>query len=210
MFSARPLVPYTLIAFVGIFIAACSTQEEPAHKMISDIESAVTAASADASTYIPDQWVDVQKKLGALKASYDKKDYQAVVSGAPPVMSEAQSLESMAIARKNAVAKSLSDSWTALSNTLPGHANAIEERIEFLGKPVNRTLAGGVDLDAARSGFTEAVALWSKAKAAFSVGNMNEAVTTAKTVNSKLDGLAASLKLNFSEPAAVQDTTPVG
>jgi hypothetical protein len=203
-----PLRQYALVALLGMAVAACANQKDPAQKMISDIEAAVKAASPDASTYVPDQLVDVQTKLGTLKASFDKQDYKSVISAAPPVMSEAQSLASAAAAKKQALAKSLNDSWTTLSNTLPADANAIQGRIEFLSRPVNRKLAGGVDLDAATSGLADATSLWSKAKAAFAGGNLDEAVTMAKTAKSKLDGLAASLKLDFKEPAAVQDTSP--
>jgi hypothetical protein len=65
-----------------------------------------------------------------------------------------------------------------------------------------------VDLDAARSGLGDATTLWSTAQAAFSSGRLDEAVTTANGVKIKLQGLAASMKLDFKEPAAVQDTSP--
>jgi hypothetical protein len=46
------------------------------------------------------------------------------------------------------------------------------------------------------------MATWSKAQAAFATGNMDEAVTTAQDVNSKVQAVASSLKLDLSAPPA--------
>jgi hypothetical protein len=120
MLSTNPFRQYALISIVGIMLAACSSQKDPAQKMINDIEAAVNAAAADAAKYVPDQMVDVQNEFGELKASFDKKDYRAVVSGAPPVMSAAQSLASATAAKKDQVTKGLNDEWTAFASALPG------------------------------------------------------------------------------------------
>jgi hypothetical protein len=191
---------YALISMATIMLAACAGQKEPAQKLIGDIESTVTAASPEAAKYVPDQLTDVQTKLGDLKASFDKQDYAAVVTGAPAVLSAAQALATAAAAKKDEVLKALNDEWTGLAGSLPGAVTAIQSRIDFLSKKANKKAASGIDLDAAKAGLTDATSLWSKAQAAFASSNMDEAVSTAKDVKAKITALAASLKLDL--PAA--------
>ncbi|HXA35126.1 MAG TPA: hypothetical protein VNW26_02235 [Steroidobacteraceae bacterium] len=194
---------YALISTAAIILAACAGQKEPAQKLIGNIEATVTAASAEAAKYVPDQLADVQSKLGALKASFDKQDYAAVVTGAPALLGEAQGLATAAAAKKDEILKALNEQWTTLAGTLPGEVTAIQSRIDLLSKKSSKKMAAGIDLAAAKSGLADASSLWSKAQAAFASGNMDEAVNTAKEVKSKADALAASLKLDLpAAPAA--------
>jgi hypothetical protein len=192
---------------VIVLLAACSDQKAPAAKMIQDIETQVNAAASDAAQYVPDQLKDVQTHLGELKADFDKKDYKKVISAAPPVMSAAQALGSAATAKKDLIIKGLNDEWLELAGELPNHTGLIQSRIDYLSKREHKDLASGVDLDAAKSSLGQAIMLWTKAQASFAAGNLLEAVTVAKTAKTNLDALAASMKLNFAQPAAVKDTS---
>ena len=191
-----------LISMAAIVLAACAGQKEPAQKLIGDIQSTVTAASAEAAKYVPDQLADVQSKLAALKASFDKQDYAAVVTGAPSVLSAAQALATSAAAKKDEVVKEANDQWSAMAEALPRDITAIQNRIELLSKKSSRKMAAGIDVKEAKSSLDDASSLWSKAQAAFAGGNLDEAVTTAKDVKGKIDAVATTLKLDLAAPAA--------
>jgi hypothetical protein len=200
--SSQQVRRIALMSLAGILLAACANQKEPAQKAIVDIEATVAGASADAQKYVPDQLSEVQGKLADLTAAYDKQDYAAVVAGAPAVMTEAQGLASAAAAKKDETMKALNDQWTNLSASLPATVTAIQSRIDSLSKKTSKKAATGIDLAAAKSALSDASALWSKAQAAFATGNLDEAVSTAKDVKSKLDALTATLKMDAAAPAA--------
>jgi len=193
---------YAWIAFAALLLAACANQMEPAQRSISDIEAALSMAASDAAKYVPDQLTDVRRELGDLRATFDRQDYAGVLKTAPAVMERAQGLASQAKAKKAELAQALSGQWTELAARLPGYLTTIQSRIEFLAKKSSRKMAAGIDLDAARGSLSEDSSVWSKAQAAFATGNLGEAVTTAKSLESSLEGLASTLKIELKAPAA--------
>jgi hypothetical protein len=192
---------------VALALTACSTQKQPAQKLISETEAAVNAAAPAAAEYIPDQLAEVRSNLGTLKADFDKKNYKGVLDSGQPVLSAAQGLADAARAKKDLIARGFEDQWTVLSNSIPGNSSSIQSRIDFLSRKENKKLAEGVDLVEARASLSDAEASWTKAQDAHSSGNLQPAVALAKTVQGKLTALAASMKLNFDQPAAVADTS---
>jgi hypothetical protein len=202
MWSIRRFREPALVCFAVVMLAACAAQREPAQKMLNDIDTAVNAASVEAGKYVPDRLIDVQTKLGDLKAAFDRQDYKAVAAAAPSVLREAQGLASDAAAKKAEVVRGLNDQWTSLSGWVPGSLTAINNRIDLLSKKSNRKLAKGIDLDSAKSALSDATSVWSKAQGAFGNGNMDEAVMAAKDAKAKLDALAVTLKMELPAPAS--------
>jgi len=193
---------FAFLSVLAITMAACAGQKEPAQKLLADIDATVTAASTEAAKYVPDQLMDVQTKYAELKASFDKQDYAAVISGAPPVFAAAQTLATAAAAKKDEVLKALNDKWMVLAGTVPEYATAVQNRIDVLRKKSGKKPAAGLDLDAAKLSLDQATSLWSKAQAAFAGGNMDEAVRTAEDVKSRVQAVAATLKLELTAPTA--------
>lgn len=208
MLPLRAYGRYALISAAAVMLAACAGDREPAQKMIGDIDAAVTAASADASKYVPDRLIDVQTKLDDLKSALNRQDYKAVLAAAPAVLSEAQGLAGAAAAKKAELTKDLNDAWNSLSGAVPEEVSAVQSRIDQLSQKKNRKLAAGIDLDAAKSGLSDATALWSKARGAFGNGNIEEAVSAAKEVKARLDTLEAGLKMAPAAPASTPPSTP--
>jgi len=191
----------------AIVLASCAPQKAPAQKLIGQIEATLTAASEEAAKYVPDQLMEVQTELSSLEASYDKHDYATVVSGAPAVLDSAERLATAAAVKKDEILKAQSDQWAQYAAVLPGDFQALQSRIDLLGKPSQVKLKAGIDVAAAKAGLSDAASLWSKAQAAFATGNMDEAVATAKNVQAKIDVVAASLKLELAPPAPAAAAT---
>jgi hypothetical protein len=198
----QPVRRFGVFCAATLLLAACSGQKEPAQKLVGDVEATVIAASPEAAKYVPDQLAEVQSKLGSLKASLDKQDYAAVLRTGPAVLAAAQELATAAAAKKDEVLKALNDEWTGLAAALPGDVSAIQSRIEQLSSKSAKKMAAGMDLEAAKASVGELSSLWSKAQAAFASGNLAEAVSTAKDVKTKVEALAASLKMDLPAPQA--------
>jgi hypothetical protein len=194
----RKTVGFLAVA-AALLLSACASQQEPAQKAIAGIDSAVSAAAPDAGKYVPDQLAAVQKKLADLKTAYDNKDYATVLTGAPGVLTDAQSLLGAAMLKKDEVVKAMSAQWPALAASLPGLVTSVTNHVNALAK--SKHVPAGVDVAAAKASIADAGSLWSKAQAAFAAGNIEEAVSTANDVKAKAEAAAAAIKMTLPKPA---------
>jgi len=190
------------IALALLAFAGCSNEVAPAQRVISEIDRSIRAAAPEAAQYVPEQLSEVQRRLGMLRAAFERNDYAAVISGAPAVMDAAQALGGAAAARKNVLLKQLNDDWSVLAAEVPNDVSEIQGRLDALSRSGGKKPAG-IDVDAARARLSRDVSLWSKAQAAYATGNLDEAVNTAKLLKSRLHGLAGSLP-SQPESAAIR------
>jgi hypothetical protein len=193
-------VPAILAFATAVLLAACASQVEPAKQAIANIESAI-AAAPDAGKYVPEQLAGVQAQLADLKAAFDKKDYQAVLTRAPGVLRAAQDLLGATMLKRDEVVKQMSAEWPALAASLPGLVSKVTDRAKALAKA--KHAPAGVDVAAANSAAAEAGDLWTKAQEAFKASDVETAVTSARGAKAKVEAAAAAMKMTLpAAPAA--------
>lgn len=196
MKSIQSITRFLTLCSVAILFVACADQMEPAKNALDNINTNLNSVSADAQKYVPDQFTQAQSKVAALSASFDKKDYAAVVAGAPAVLTEVKGLADAAAAKKDEEVKALGNEWRGLAASVPQSLSAVQTRIDALSK--SKHVPKDVNLGTAKSGLADATSAWDKAQEAFKSGNPTDAVTAGKDAQSKVASAAAALKLNLT------------
>jgi len=195
MKSNQRIAGFMTLCSVALLFVACANQMEPAKNALDNINATLNSESADAQKYVPDQFAQAQSKVAELTASFEKKDYDAVVATAPAVLSQVRGLADAAAAKKDEMEKALGNEWRSLAASVPQSLSAVQIRIDALSK--TKHVPKDVDLGAAKSGLADATSAWDKAQEAFKSGNPTDAVTAAKDAQGKLASSAAALKLNL-------------
>jgi hypothetical protein len=194
MKSNQRITGFLTLCSVAMLFVACVNQMEPAKNALDNINSTLNSVSADAQKYVPDQFTQAQSKVAALTASFEKKDYAAVIAGAPAVLAEVRGLPDAAAAKRDEMVKELGNEWRSLAASVPQSISAVQSRVDDLTK--TKRVPKGVDLGAAKSGLADANSAWEKAQDAFKAGNPADAVTAGKDAQGKIASAAAALKLS--------------
>jgi hypothetical protein len=194
MKSNQRITGFLTLCSVAMLFVACVNQMEPAKNALDNINSTLNSVSADAQKYVPDQFTQAQAKVAALSASFEKKDYAAVIAGAPAVLAEVRGLSDAAATKRDEMVKELGNEWRSLAASVPQSIGAVQSRIDDLTK--TKRVPKGVDLGAAKSGLADANSAWEKAQDAFKAGNPADAVTAGKDAQGKIASASAALKLS--------------
>jgi hypothetical protein len=196
MKSNQKVTGFLALCSIAILFVACVNQMEPAKNALDNINNTLNSVSADAQKYIPDQFAQAQAKVAGLTASFEKKDYAAVVAGAPAVLAQVNGLAGAAAEKKDEMVKALGNEWRSLAASVPQTLSAVQARVDALTK--TKRVPKDVDLNAAKSGLADATTAWGQAQDAFKAGNPADAVSAAKDAQTKAAAAAAALKLNLT------------
>ena len=193
----RPQKNYALalLTAAALALGACANQMEPAQQAIATIDTAVAAASTEAAKYVPEQYKDLQAKVASLKASFNNKDYAAVLAAAPAVLDQARSIGAGAALKKEELDTKLTNGWAALTASLPAQVSAVQAKLNSLGKMSKPPQ--GIDLPGAQAAFGDAPAEWKQATTAFAAGNIEDASAAAKDVAGKVAAAASALMMKL-------------
>ena len=182
----RRLNPRWIVVAAALFAFGCANQKGPAEQAVATLESAVAAIKEEAAKFAPDDLQSVESSISSLKEKIAKGDYKSVLAEAPGVTTAIDNLKQAVAAGKaeaEAAIAAATAEWSSLSADVPKMVEAIQSRVDILGKssrlPKNVSKEA---FDAAKSGLESMKATWAEATAAFASGDAVSAVSKANSV----------------------------
>ena len=175
--------------FVAALMVACASQKEPASKAVAEVEASINALRDDAAKFAATELQQVESALGSLKDQLTTGDYKEVLAAAPGLAGQVASLRQTVDAQKaewEAAVAAATQEWQTLSADVPKMVEAIQSRVDILGK--SRKWPKNLRADAvqtAKDGLESMKTTWSEASALFSSGNAVDAVSKANAAKEK-------------------------
>lgn len=191
MFQRSSLLAAVLAGFV---IVACSPMKEPAEAALADANAALQKIAPDATKYAPAEYAAVNEQVTAMKAAFDKKDYEGVLNSVHKLAPNLRLLAETVNSKKGEALITLKRQWADMARDLPASLTAVEARVAALGK--TRTLPKGISKDALAGAGAAVDAVkqgWSDAQSARTSGNLEDAVAKGQGAQAKLSELMSSL-----------------
>jgi chromosome segregation ATPase len=180
-------------------LAACANQKEPAEQAVAQIDASLNEIRADAQQYAAEQLQAVDTSVTRLKDNLAKKDYRAVVVGAPSVQSEVNALKDQVATAKADAAATLAAAqteWNDLTASVPPMVEKLQARVDQLSK--TRKYPKGMDkagFESAKANFESLKSEWTEAGSEFASGQAASAVRKARNAKAKAEELINALEV---------------
>jgi hypothetical protein len=187
------------LAAVAMLASGCAQQRGPANKALESVENSLKDVRDDAARYAPEGLKSVDAQLANLKKSYEDKQYDNVLAGAPALQQAVDSLAAAVNSGKaqaRAAVAAAKAEWEGLNTEVPKMVDAIQARVDELSK--KKRLPFGVSKDefeGAKSGLESMKTMWADAKSEYAKGDAVEAATKAKTVKGMAQEVKEKLKI---------------
>ena len=196
--TSKKYMLFALVAVTILFLAACSSNKEPAAAAIKAAEDAFNATKTEAMKFVPDQVKSVEDAIKAAKASFEKGNFDEALNMAKAAQEKVKEMNAAVAVRKENLAKN----WAEISGGVPEMLEAIKSRLDTLksGKRLPKSM-DKAKLEQAEMHYEVASLMWDEAKKAFSGGNPADVMPLATAA--KEDAVKAMEILELQMPAAV-------
>ncbi len=187
------LIRMAALAALLAIAGACS-QKDPAEEAIAAAENALLVVYEDAQKYVPQRYAEVKAEIDAARSAFKEERYADAIAEVKDVPAHAEELANEIVTARQLALSALNSDWVRLSGSLPGLMTGIGNRLAELGKM--RRLPAGMDkqlLDEANAALGSARSAWEEAGAAFTAGNLEDAVTSARAAESMAQDLVTRL-----------------
>jgi hypothetical protein len=185
----KMMLALTAILAGLLFFTACDNAKKTgADVAIKGAQTAYAAVADQANQYVPDQAKDVQTSIQSAKDAYDKGDYAAAFEAAKALPEKVKALATAAAAKKD----ELTAKWGELSGSMPDMVAAVQTKVDALTKSHKLPAGAGDTLTSIQQN-------WTDASAAFSSGQLSDALAKASAAKAKLTELQTTLGM---KPAA--------
>lgn len=179
-------------AVMSVALAACAGQKEPAQQSLAELDANLGKVAELSQKYMAEEYAGVEGQIAALKASFDKGEYGAVVATAPKTAAAIRKLQADAIIAKAAYAKRMNDEWAELTRSMPDTIIAIDKQISR----ASSRLPKGMDRDTFKqvvATFDAAKKEWETAAELGNGGKYEEAVLASRKVQEVVDATLQAL-----------------
>jgi len=195
--TSKKYLLFALVAVTILFLAACSSNKEPAAVAIKAAEDAFSAAKSEAEKFVPDQAKSVEDTIKVAKASFEKGKFDDALNMATAAQEKVKAMNAAVAARKENLAKN----WAEISGGVPEMLEAIKSRLDVL--KASKRLPKSLDkarLEEAEMLYEVASMMWDEAKKTFSGGNPADVIPLATAA--KEDAVKAMKILDMQAPEA--------
>ncbi len=187
---------FAKLGILAVTAVACAKDQESAEHALAEIDAIVNSDMPEASIWLPEQATNVERKLTALKAIFDREEYSAVLAGSPALLAEARAIAAEAGAKRLEAEGGLLREWTALDASMPPLVAAVRIRTQSLRRAGHQHKR--VDLSGAEANIAVGEELWDEAESAFESGRLEDALALLRDAKPKAEATAAALQLSHT------------
>jgi hypothetical protein len=192
----------------AMIITGCGNRGT-AQNVVAQAEGALNNVKDGGGMYAPDKLKTVEGEVAGMKKNFDDGDYKAVVNAVPAFNTHIQELDKI-VADKTTASAAATMEWNTLNAEVPKSVEAIQARVDTLGKGKLPKDVTKENLATAKTDLETMKTTWSEATAAAGAGKTLEAAEKGRTVQAKANELKTTLAISDDTQKVASTTQPAG